>query len=104
MIFNLLPTADDVLIEGFVRTSRGTPIGGATIILSGSQQGLTTTDGNGHYSFTVPAGGAFQVSVSARGVRFSPTTRTFGSVMANQVADFNALPVKARIVSRPRGR
>ena len=96
------PTADEVTIAGTVRDGRGASIANAAVRVSGSAQATTVSDANGLYQFTVPAGGIYQISVSARGHRFSPATRTFGSVTTNETADFTALPVKGRTVLRSR--
>ncbi len=95
-------TADDILIEGFVRRASGTPLGGVRVTLRGSLQAATTTDADGHYRFSVPADGVYQVTATARGIRFSPQTLTFGSNMVNQVGDFTALTVKGRSSVRAR--
>ncbi|MCP9496385.1 MAG: carboxypeptidase regulatory-like domain-containing protein [Pyrinomonadaceae bacterium MAG19_C2-C3] len=99
-----LPTADEVVIAGTVRDGRGASIANASVRVSGSAQATTVSDANGHYRFTLAAGGIYQVSVSARGHRFSPATRTFGGVTTNETADFTALPVKGRTVLRSRSK
>lgn len=101
---NINPTAADIQIAGIVNRVNGTPIGGATLTLSGSTQATATTGSDGRYSFTVPANGVYQLTVAARGVRFSPAQQTFGSTAANQTADFTALPVKGRAVLRSRSK
>ncbi len=95
-------TADDIIIEGIVRNAAGAPVRGARLTLGGSAQAVMFTDEDGRYSFTVMTGGVYQVSVAARGQRFAPAQLTFGSLVANQVADFNATSVKGRSPSRSR--
>ncbi|MCP9494034.1 MAG: CSLREA domain-containing protein [Pyrinomonadaceae bacterium MAG19_C2-C3] len=100
--FNAGPTADNVVISGVVRSTRGTPLSGVRVGLSGSAQEMRVTDAQGRYSFTVEVGGLYTVSVSRAGFTFNPATRNFGgSVTANQIADFTAVQ-KGR--TTPRGR
>ncbi len=91
-----LQGANNILIEGYIRRASGAPIGGVRVTLSGSVQAVTTTDIDGHYRFSVPTGGVYQVTAAARGIRFSPSTLTFGSSTVNQVGDFTALTIKGR--------
>jgi len=99
-----MPTAADIIVEGFVRRASGAPIVGAIVTLSGSVQATMVTDAGGHFRFTVPAGGSYQVAVMANGFRFSPSQQNFSSLMVNQIADFTALPPKGRAHLRPRVR
>ncbi len=94
--FEAQTTAATILIEGFVRTATGAPIVGAIVTLSGSAQETMLTDSEGHYRFTVPSGGVYQVSVTAPGFRFSPAQQTFGSTVVNQVGDFTGQRVQRR--------
>lgn len=100
--FNAGPTADNVVISGIVRSTRGTPLSGVTVALSGNAQETRVTDAQGRYSFTVEVGGLYTVGVSRAGFTFNPATRNFGgSVTANQTADFTAVQ-KGRTTTRGR--
>ena len=61
----------------------GVPLPSVTVTLSGSQSGLRTTDSNGHYSFTLIAGGNYTVTPSAVGFSFDPASQTFNALNAN---------------------
>ncbi len=84
-------TADEVLIEGFVRTAGGTNLANVTIRLTGSAQAATLTDAAGHYEFKVAAGGVYQVTASRRGLAFAPSRAAFGGITSNRTADFIAI-------------
>ncbi len=68
-------------------------IGLASLAYTG---GSTTANGGGVYSFTVPYGWSGTVTPSLTGYTFSPASRTYTSVTADQTAqDFTATPVIA---------
>jgi TonB-linked SusC/RagA family outer membrane protein len=50
----------NILVEGVVETSDGTPLVGASVKLKGTQTG-TLTDANGHFSLRLPEGGGVLV-------------------------------------------
>src|SRR5262249_5077651 len=54
-----LAAAATYVISGRVVDRHEAPLSGTTMTLSGSQTGSTSTDGNGNYSFVVPAGGGY---------------------------------------------
>ncbi len=64
-------------------------LAGVTVTLSGSQSGVTTTDNNGAYSFTL-ASGNYTLTPSLLGFTFTPPNRTFNNLSADQTADFAA--------------
>lgn len=97
-------TADTLMISGTIRDTSGAGLANVNVHLSGAVQDFAMTGGDGHYRFTVPADGIYHVGVSARGYRFSPATRTFGSVVADEIADFTAVPIKGRVLRRSRGK
>jgi photosystem II stability/assembly factor-like uncharacterized protein len=70
--------------------NNGIGLGGATVTLSGSQVGLTKTDNNGNYSFTVPGGGNYALTPSLLGFSLSPGNQAFNNLSASQTADFTA--------------
>lgn len=64
-----------------------------SVSLSGTQSSLSGVDQNGNYIFTdLPSGGTYTVTPSAEHLyyqyAFSPASRTFTNLSANQVADF----------------
>jgi regulation of enolase protein 1 (concanavalin A-like superfamily) len=76
-------------LSGRVATSAGAGISGVSITLSGSAAGTASTDADGAWSInTLPAGGNYTVTPSRSGYTFSPTSRTYNNLQANQVADF----------------
>ncbi|MFL6230597.1 MAG: DNA/RNA non-specific endonuclease [Pyrinomonadaceae bacterium] len=87
-------TAAAYAISGTVRNRAGAPMNGVSLTLSSGDTPLanTTTNASGNYSFpTVTAGGDYQVTPSAAGFTFSPASRSFDALGANQTADFTAL-------------
>ena len=77
--------------------ARGSGLSGVTVTLSGTTAAgtgrslSTTTDANGSYSFSVPAGGNHTVMPSLAGYVFSPESQMFRNVSGNQAANFAAL-------------
>jgi hypothetical protein len=71
-------------------TENAVALSGVAVTLSGSQQGITTTDSNGLYAFTV-AGGSYTVSPSLLGFTFAPAGQTFNNLSGDQTADFAAM-------------
>ncbi len=76
-------------VSGHV-TNNSAALADVTVTLSGSQQGITTTDGNGAFSFTLAGGGNYTLTPSLLGFTFTPPGRTFNNLSANQTADFAA--------------
>jgi uncharacterized repeat protein (TIGR01451 family) len=80
-------------ISGRVTNSGGAGVEGINLALSGPQSRNTTTNANGNYSFTnVPAGGDYAVTPSEVSFLFTPASRTFNTLGADQTADFTAAP------------
>jgi hypothetical protein len=75
-------------ISGTV-TNNGVGLSGVSVTLSGAQPGVRTTDSNGNYSFTL-AGGNYTVTPSTIAYIFSPPSRTFNNLSADQTSDFTA--------------
>jgi photosystem II stability/assembly factor-like uncharacterized protein len=71
-------------------TNNSAGLSGVNVTLSGSQQGITTTDSSGNYSFTLAGGGNYTVTPSLLGFTFSPVNQTFSSLSADQTANFSA--------------
>lgn len=59
-------------ISGTVTGTKGAPLAGVTMTLSGAAAGTISTDTAGNYSFTGLANGTYTVTPSAVGYRFSP--------------------------------
>src|SRR6185369_7422188 len=80
VIFNL----DDIsLVRNCYAISGNAGIAGATLNYTG---GSTSADGSGNYSFDVLSGWSGTVIPSKAGYRFSPVSRTYPSVVADQTA------------------
>jgi hypothetical protein len=79
-------------------TVGGSPLPGATVTLSGSQSGTTTTDANGNWRFVVAAG-SYTITPSAAGYSFSPPAVTFNNLLASQVASFQVARVPTLFLS-----
>lgn len=76
-------------------TRLGNPLPGVTVALedsTGFTPPTTTTDVNGHYSFTnVNAGGTYHVRPMKANYVFQPQTKDFSPLDGNKTADFVAL-------------
>ncbi len=82
-------------ISGDVRADDAN-LAGATVTLAGGQTATVTTGADGNYSFTVPAGANYTVSVYKNGYNFNPAYQTFSSLQWHQVANFqNGTPLCA---------
>jgi len=82
-------------ISGNVK-SEGTNLSGATVSLTGSQTALVSTGADGNYSFTVPAGGNYTVSVYKLGIVFTPASQTVTNLQTDTTANFqNGTPLCA---------
>jgi Tol biopolymer transport system component len=72
-----------------------------TVTLSGSQNRTTQTEPDGSYSFTsLPAGGNFTVTPMRSCLDFTPASRTFDNLSANQTSNFAAAPRPIHISGR----
>ncbi|MDQ1728447.1 MAG: hypothetical protein QOD33_572 [Pyrinomonadaceae bacterium] len=78
------------LLSGRLSEAGGQALSGATINLSGSQSGATTSDVGGNYSFSVPAGGSFTVTPAKTNYVFTPASVSCHNLAANLTADFQA--------------
>ena len=87
--------AGTIVIRGNI-TKNGSALQGATITLSGSASGSTTTDGSGYYEFTgLLINGTYTVAPSLANHTFSDTVSnnpsvTFTNVQEDQTANFIA--------------
>jgi hypothetical protein len=83
-------------ISGVVAdATNGTPLSGVSVQLTGATPILSTTGNDGAYSFTgLTAGGSYVVTPAKQNYGFAPATKTFNTLSSNQIANFNAVPVK----------
>lgn len=82
-------------ISGTITNNTGAPLAGVQVSLAIGETPVasTTSDSNGNYSFAGVAGGnEYIVSPSGAGFTFTPPSRTFSNLGANQTADFTASP------------
>ena len=76
-------------------TAGGSGFSGVTVSLSGTTAAgtavsrSTTTDANGNYSLAAPAGGSYTVTPSLAGFSFSPASKEFSNIIANQTQSFS---------------
>ena len=76
-------------ISGHIADGASAAISGVTVTLSGGQTGTTTTDASGNYSFTSLATGLnYTVTPSKTNYAFTPASRPFNNLSADQTADF----------------
>jgi hypothetical protein len=88
-------------ITGRVARADGHAMSGVTLTLSGSQTASATTDANGNYSFpSLPAGGDYAVTPSRVGYDFSPKSKSFAGLGADQTADFTVTPLNFAVGGR----
>jgi hypothetical protein len=84
-------TLDTHTISGHIIDGTNAPLANVTLNLTGGQTTSTTTNANGDYSFTnLPAGATYTVTPSLVNYNFTPTSRTFTDLSANQTSDFTA--------------
>ena len=81
--FSANPVIVMYTISGQV-TLNGSALSGVTMTLTGSQDGSSTTDSSGNYSFTVPAGGNYTVTPSLSGFTFNPASLSFNNLSGSQ--------------------
>ena len=68
----------------------GQPINGVRVRLEGSMLTTTTTDANGHYTFSsLRAGGSYTITPQAK-TSFTPASRSFNDLRRDESADFVA--------------
>jgi carboxypeptidase family protein/uncharacterized protein DUF4214 len=85
------PVAAPGTISGVIVTDQGVPLGGVTIILSGSDSRKTITDANGRYEFDgVTVNLQYTVTPSLVDFSFNPAIRSFTLAGVNTNATFTA--------------
>jgi hypothetical protein len=71
-------------------TKNGLPLPNTTVTLSGGQSAPTTSDGNGGYSFSVPAEQTYTITPSRPNYSFTPSSVVVSNLSASLVGDFTA--------------
>lgn len=71
-------------VSGIIVSVNNNPLAGVTVTLSGSQAGTATTNSGGTFSFTLPSEGNYTVTPTLVSYTFSPASRTFNNLAANQ--------------------
>ena len=85
------PTASNGTVSGRITASDGTPVAGAVVRLSGTQNRKFITDANGVYRFEqVETGGFYTVTPSRANYTFSPASRSFSQTGATTEAAFDS--------------
>ncbi len=87
-------------IRGRVTDASGNPLSfnpsnprNQTVFLSGTATATSLLDANGIYTFNVPVGGDYTVTLSNPYIVFTPATRSFTNLISNQLnADFAGVP------------
>jgi hypothetical protein len=90
-------TVGGILVDG-----NNNPIPGATVTLSGSHSGTTTSDSAGGFSFTgIPSEGNYTVTPTLISFSFNPSSRTYNSLAVNQyhayVATYTTHSISGRV-------
>jgi carboxypeptidase family protein/uncharacterized protein DUF4214 len=87
------PTAANGTVTGHITNSDGTPVAGAVVTLSGTQNRKFITDAEGNYRFDdVETTGFYSVAPSLSGYHFSPENRSFSLLGNSTSAAFTATP------------
>lgn len=77
-------------------------VGDATLSYTDGTPKFATADGGGLYSFMVPSGWSGTVTPSKTGYTFSPVSRSYGNVLADQVdQNYTATPTTTYMVYVP---
>ena len=76
-------------IKGYVRTSDGTGISGATVSFSGGY-GSVTTDDSGYYHKSGLSSGTYTITPSKSDYTFSPSSRSLSAPPSHNNVDFTA--------------
>jgi hypothetical protein len=71
-------------------TENGAGLSGVSVLVSGSQSAVATTDAQGNYLFTLPSEGNYTVTPSKQYYTLTPPTQTLNNLLANQTCNFAA--------------
>ena len=97
---SLAPTASNGVVTGRIVDSNGTPVEGAVVRLSGTQNRTFITDANGNYRFdNVETSGFYTVTPSRANYSFSPAERSFSQLGQTTEATFGANLVASGFVN-----
>ena len=89
----LAPTAADGTVAGTIADAGGSPIAGAVVNLTGTQNRKTITDANGNYRFdNIETSGFYTVTPSRVNYSFGPTSRSFSQLGNSTEAAFTGSP------------
>ncbi len=89
--FNAAPTAANGSVSGQIVDTYGNSIAGVAVRLTGTQNRLAMTDGNGSYHFdNVETNGFYTVVPSRANYSFSPASRSFSALGVHTEASFTA--------------
>jgi hypothetical protein len=85
------PTATNGSISGQILDHNGSPVEGAAVRMSGTQNRLTVTDAAGNYRFdNVETNGFYVITPSRANFTFSPSQESFSQLGAHTEAAFTA--------------
>lgn len=77
-------------IVGRIVLQNGAPVPGITVVLAGSSEGRSVTDGNGSYAFNGLPPGSYAVRPNARRCSFGPDVVNLNNLGRSTVQNFNA--------------
>ncbi|MFN2512968.1 MAG: carboxypeptidase regulatory-like domain-containing protein [Pyrinomonadaceae bacterium] len=98
---NFTGTLNQHSITGQVISSNGNALAGVTVSLSGTQVATTITSATGIYSFNnLAAAGNYTLRPAKQNYVFSPPTRVFDDLGANEVANITGALVSYSIAGR----
>lgn len=75
-------------ISGKVTDTAGNPMMGVTVTLTGADEQVATTDGNGKYTFTDLSQGSYTVTPSLPETFFTPASKSVKLSLSNVTANF----------------
>ncbi|MFL6208692.1 MAG: carboxypeptidase regulatory-like domain-containing protein [Pyrinomonadaceae bacterium] len=88
-------------IGGQIVDTNGVAISGATVSLSGTQSGSTTTDANGFYSFrNITRNGNYTVTPTLVGRVFSPVQQSINNLLGTRAANFSSAALTVSVSGR----
>jgi Carboxypeptidase regulatory-like domain/WXXGXW repeat (2 copies) len=79
-----------ISIAGQIVDQTGRPAAGLRVVLAGSSEGQTVTDGSGRYAFTGLAPGSYAVRPDDRRCGFRPDVMNLNNLGSNAVQNFSA--------------
>ena len=79
-------SSEKVRISGTVTSNLGVMLPDVIVGLVGSENGLSTTAGEGAFAFTVSNGGTYTIAPAREGYTFNPPSLTFTNLTSNQTS------------------